>query len=382
MAGITTAAEAAQILNNAMETLGWDTRIDTTTPESTEEGFKAVTALGEDARSALLKQAIIILTFRNYGTMFDSSKNPMRRFIRNDVDFGGGEEDIYHDIITPVTGFWAADFAGMENDSADSDALAQKVAENLVRYYNYDVTKKFHATKDSIDIPMSITEYELKQVFTPTAFARFIDVKMANLQWSAEYALLTHVIGNVRKMITDEKVIFKSGMDLNSLNGVTTVVEYLRTATDSMKMLSKNFNYAGVTAVSDEDDLFLLVKPEFINRIQVRGYSNAFNVEYYREKNRLIVLPEGSDFGTHNGEQVHAILLDRRAIVESIKYWAVKPFVVANTDYTNYFLKAKVLRGYNEFFNAVAITGAPIGTFNGSQAISGTVTVDGEGALV
>lgn len=375
---VTTVAQAAEILNTSMENLGWDTRIDTSTPETTEAGFRAVTALGEDARSSLLKQAILILTYRNYGTMFDSSKNPVRTFIRNDTEFGGGEEDIYHDIITPVTGFWAADFAGMDNGSAESDALAQKVAENLVRYYNYDVTKKFHAKKDSIDIPMSITEYELKQIFTPSAFARFIDVKMANLQWSAEYALLTHVINNIKKMVTDGKIIFKSGVDLNSVNGVTSVVEYLRTATDSMKMLSTNFNYSGVTAVSGDEDLFLVTTPEFINRIQVRGYSNAFNVEYYREHNRLIILPEGSDLGTNGEEKVHAILLDRRAIVESIKYWAVKPFVVANTDYTNYFLKAKVLRGYNEFFNAVAITGDPIGDYNNSQLVN----VEGGGQLV
>lgn len=375
---VTTVAQAAEILNTSMENLGWDTRIDTSTPETTEAGFRAVTALGEDARSSLLKQAILILTYRNYGTMFDSSKNPVRTFIRNDTEFGGGEEDIYHDIITPVTGFWAADFAGMDNGSAESDALAQKVAENLVRYYNYDVTKKFHAKKDSIDIPMSITEYELKQIFTPSAFARFIDVKMANLQWSAEYALLTHVINNIKKMVTDGKIIFKSGVDLNSVNGVTSVVEYLRTATDSMKMLSTNFNYSGVTAVSGDEDLFLVTTPEFINRIQVRGYSNAFNVEYYREHNRLIILPEGSDLGTNGDEKVHAILLDRRAIVESIKYWAVKPFVVANTDYTNYFLKAKVLRGYNEFFNAVAITGDAIGEYNNSQLVN----VSGNGELV
>lgn len=363
--GITTAKQAAEIINESAVALGWEKIINENgTADELEADFHKVTALGEDARSNLLKQAILVLVFRNYGTMFDSSKNPMRRFIRNDIDFGGGEEDIYHDIITPVTGFWAADFSDMENDSPESDALARKVAENLVRYYNYDVTKKFHAVKDTIDIPMSITEYELKQIFTPTAFARFIDVKMANLQWSAEYALLNHVIGNIRKMITDGNIIFKTGADLNSVNGVTSVVEYLRTATDSMKMLSKNFNFSGVTAVSDEDDLFLVTKPDFINRIQVRGYSNAFNVEYYRENNRLIVLPEGSDLGTHDGEPVHAVLIDRRAIVESIKYWAVKPFPVANTDYTNYFLKAKVLRGYNEFFNAVAITGDAIGAFD------------------
>lgn len=366
--------QGSTILNQSLETLGYGNY---QIPLSTDEGvtddtiksaYAAIAALAPSARSALLDQVVTILKYRNYGTMFNAEKNPIRKFFRNDINFGGGEEDIYHEIVDPVVGNWASDFAGMENDSADSDAQAEAVAKNLVRYYNYKVTKKFHTAKRPIDIPMSISEYEQKQIFTPDGFTRFIDVKMANLQWSAEIALLDRVIGDVRTMVNARAVVLNEGNDLNTANGVTTLVEKLRTYTDAMKMPSTAFNQAGIRTLSDDGDIFLFCTPEFVNRLQTRGYANAFNVEYYREHNKLVILPYGTDLGTDTqGKPVLAALVDRRAIVESIFYWEVKPFVVANTDYTNYFLKAQVLSGYNEFFNAVAFSGDAIGDFTPSS---------------
>lgn len=375
--------QGSTILNNTLATLGYG---DYKIPLSTEEGvtddkikaaYGAIAALAPSTRSALLDQVVTILKYRNYGIMFNAEKNPIRKFYRNDINFGGGEEDMYHEIVDPIVGNWASDFAGMDNDSADSDEQAEKVARNLVRYYNYKVAKKFHTAKRPIDIPMSVSEYEQKQIFTPDGFTRFIEVKMANLQWSAEIALLDRVIADVRTMVNDRAVVLNEGNDLNTSNGVTTLVEKLRTYTDAMKMPSAVFNKAGIRTLSDDGDIFLFCTPEFVNRLQTRGYANAFNVEYYREHNKLVILPYGTDLGKDTqGKPVLAALVDRRAIVESIFYWEIKPFVVPNTDYTNYFLKGQVLSGYNEFFNAVAFSGDAIGDFDAS------VQVSGEGALV
>ena len=372
----TTLAEGAGILNQTLQSLGYgDYQIDTTSNDTITAGFEAIAVLAPTALSQILSQTVAILVFRNYGLMFDASKNPIRKFLRNDVNFGGGIEDIYHEILSPIEGIWASDVYSGNKTPA-------QVAEQLVDFYQGDVSKKFHTEKWKIDLANSLTEYEIKQVFTAEGYARFVDVKMANLQWSAEYQLLLLGIANVVKQITDGKIVVKSGFNPNTINGVTTLVEQIRTVTDGMQTPNALYNYAENVAVSDEEDLFLFCTPEFVNRLQTRGYANAFNVEYYREHNRLVVLPAGTDLGEIGGEKVLCALIDRRAIVMSIMYWAVKPFVVSNTDYTNYFLKISVLRGYNEFFNAVAFTGTEIGAFDNAQTISGNVTVDGEGALV
>lgn len=384
-----TIQEATGYLNQSLSDLGYG-QYQIPTPDGTNDpevraAYQSIAALAPSARSALLDQVVAILKFRNYATMFDASKNPVRKFFRNDINFGGGEEDIYHEIVSPIEGNWASDFAGLDNDSPESDEAAEAVARNLVRYYNYKVTKKFHTTKKPLDIPLSISEYEQKQIFTPEGFTRFIDVKMANMQWSAEIALLGMVIADIRTMVNARAVVAVKGIDMNTPAGVTDTVEKLRTYTDAMKMPSVAFNSAGILTLSSDDDIFLFCTPEFVNRLQTRGYANAFNVEYYREHNKLVVLPYGTNLGTdEDGDPVQAVLIDRRAIVESIFYWEIKPFVVANTDYTNYFLKGQVLSGYNEFFNAIAFSGDAIGAFNGTLPVNvgNVVQIDGEGVLV
>lgn len=365
----TTLAEGAAILNQTLTSLGYgDYQIDTTSSDTITAGFEAIAVLAPTALSQILSQTVAILVFRNYGLMFDASKNPIRKFLRNDINFGGGVEDIFHEILSPIEGIWASDvYSGTKTPA--------QVAEQLVAFYQGDVTKKFHTEKTKIDLANSLTEYEIKQVFTAEGYARFVDVKMANLQWSAEYQLLQLGINSVKQQISDGKIKFKTGFNPNNVNGVTTLVENIRTVTDGMQTPNALYNYSEKVTMSDEGDLFLFVTPEFVNRLQTRGYANAFNVEYYREKNRLVILPAGTDLGTVDGEKVLCALIDRRAIVMSIMYWAVKPFVVSNTDYTNYFLKISVLHGYNEFFNAVAFTGTAIGAFDNS------VNVNGEGVL-
>ena len=361
----TTLAEGAGILNETLVSLGYGQyQIDTTDNSTITAGFEAIGALAPTALSQVLSQTVAILVFRNYGLMFDSSKNPIRTFLRNDIEYGGGEEDIFHEILSPIEGIWAADvYTGSKS--------ASQVASQLVDFYQGDIQKKFHTEKVNIDLAQSLSEYEIRQIFTPAGYARFVDVKMANLSWSAEYQLLLQGIKVMKDMIADQKVIFAEGFNPNTRNGVTSLVEALRTTTDGMRTPNALYNYSEVVSMSNEEDLFLVTTPDFVNRIQTRGYANAFNVEYYRNNNRLILLPAGTDLGEDaKGKKVLCLLVDRRAIVMSIMYWAVKPFVVSNTDYTNYFLKCKLLKGYNEFFNAVAFSGEEIGTYDDSTPVS------------
>lgn len=367
---ITTAAQAAAIMNQSLSELGYSYQIDTTNNETIEQGFKAIGAYPESQKNAILKQVNTILVFRNYFTMFDESKNPTRRFWREDTEYGGGIEDLYHEIIEPVEGFWAEEFA---KDSVNDDELALNIAKDLVKYHGSKIKHKFHTEEDAFTIPLSITEMEAKKAFTPSGFVSYIDVKMANLQASAEVKLQNIAIEAIKQMVTDGNLVYQGGFNLNHPNGVTDAVEYVQTTSDEMTNLSNEFNNEGVLNISNFDDVFLVTTSEFINRLRVRGYANAYNLKEYAIKNRLMVLPKGSDFGTIDGKKVHAILLDRRAIVMSLRYWKMKPFIVSNTDYENYFLKVRVIKGYNEFFNAVAIVGDDIGAFNDNTAPS-TVT--------
>lgn len=374
---LSTAQGLAGIMNEALTNYfgRGSYQIDTTSLESIEAGFGEVGVYPAEMKNALLNQVNLVLIYRNYGTMFTESKNPTRRFWRDAIRYGDGIADIYQEILEPISGIqgiWAQDYAGQ----TDTSELALNNAKYHFNFHKGDVQKKFHVDTTRRDFAISVSELEISKAFTPEGFAGYINVKIANLQWSAEVHLLTAAIENMRKMVTDQNIIFSTGHNLNNQNGVTETVETIRTITDSMTSLSRSYNKAGIITISDSEDLYLLTTPQFLQRIGVRGAANAFNINEYRLQNRVLILPEDTDFGkAPNGETVHAMLVDRRAIVMAMRYWKMAPFVPTGADWQNYFLKIEYLHGYNDFFNAVAFAGEPIDDF--FDGVGGaTITVE------
>lgn len=353
-----TAIECAGWLNQALEKTGYPYRIDTTNEQTASDGIKTIGAFPPSQLNAIMDQYNAILIFRNYGLMFRESDDPTRTFWRDFVNYGGGIEDIYHKIIDEEPVVWAEDFSGLSAEQ--SQQLGQKLAGDAYSFKKEDVIKKFHTDMDGFRLKLSRSDLAISEVFTPEGIVNYTDVQIANLQWSANVHLQKHTIACIKKMIDDNKIIFKTGYNPNTPSGVTSIVEGVKTCTDAFKAPSDKFNYSQVLNKSDEEDIYLVVTPEFLNRIETRGYANAFNLNEYRIKNRLIVLPYGTDFGTFSNEKVLAVLLDKRAIVMALRYWKMMPNIVPNSDFINYFLNVKFISGYNEFFNAVAFTGGEV----------------------
>lgn len=365
---LSTAQGLAGIMNTALVNyFGANAQqIDITSLETIEDGFNTIGAYPDTMKNGILEQVNVILIFRNYGTMFTESKNPTRTFWRDAVNYGGGLADIYQEIIEPISGIqgiWADDFAGKTPEQKRELAL-----NNAAYHFNFhsgDVEKNFHTQTERYDFPISVSELEISKAFTPEGFAGYISVKIANLQWSAEVLLQARVIANMKRMVEDNNVVFFGGINLNNTSGVTEAVETLRTATDAMKAPDNKWNKAGIVTMSDEADLYLVTTPEYLNRISVRGSANAFNINEYRNKNKVIQLPAGSDLGTNpnTGEKVFAMLVDRRAIVMAMRYWKMAPFVPSGSNWQSYFLKIEFIKGYNTFFNAIALSGEDIDDF-------------------
>lgn len=357
-----TAIECAGWLNQALEQTGYPYRIDVTSEQTASDGIKAIGAFPPSQMNAIMDQYNAILIFRNYGLMFSESDDPTRTFWRDFVNYGGGIEDIFHEIIDEEPVVWADDFAGLNAQQAQE--LGEKLAGDAYSYKKADVIKKFHTDMDGFRLKLSRSDLSISEVFTAEGIVRYTDVQMANLQWSANVHLQKHTIACIKQMIEDNKIIFKTGYNPNTPSGVTSIVEGIKTFTDAFKAPSDKFNYSQVLNKSDEEDIYLVITPEFLNRIETRGYANAFNLNEYRMKNRLIVLPYGTDFGTFSNEKVLAVLIDKRAIVMALRYWKMMPNIIPNSDFINYFLNVKFIKGYNEFFNGVALTGADILEFS------------------
>ena len=359
---------AAGIINEGMERLGYskESQInvgDDATIETITEGMKRVGSLPADLVNPLLNQIDIVLIYRNYATMFTESKNPTRTFWRDAINYGGGEEDIYQEILTPVEGVlgtWAEDYA--DGDDGNSKALSS--AAYHFGYHPGKVTKKFHTAKKHFDIAISLSEHEISKIFTPEGFAGYVSVRLANIQYSAEYKLMGVVIENIVRMANNQAMMYRENFNLNDMLGVTDFVEDIKMVTDGMKMPSTLFNQAGILTFSNDEDLFLVTTPEVLARVGTRGAENAYNLEQYMFHNRVIKLPAGTELGTSpNGQQILGIVLDKRSIVMALRYWSMRPFIPSGSDFQNYFLKVEYVHGYNEFFNCVALCGEGLDTF-------------------
>ena len=346
-----TAKQGATYLNETLAKLGYDYQIDLTSDATIEAGFKEVGAFAPSMLDNIVSMQMKILKTRVYNSMFTESKNPMRRFFRDAIEYGGGIQEIYMKLIEAEDGYWA--HADMTDTEAD------EIARDLVSFKEDDVINKIHPVNFKFRIKMSLSDLEISKLFTPNGYADFIGSKYSNFQQSAEAKLQEIGIAKIQEMVKAGKCKFETGLDLSTPNGVTSVVERINTVSDGMSTLCSDYNYDGVKTTTDFDNLYLVVTPKFINRLRSRGYANAYNLEEYKAKNRLIILPANTIIGTDStGKEIGCLLIDYRAILIAIRYWEVKPFIVSNTDYRNTFMQVQGIVDYNTFFNAVAfVTG-------------------------
>ena len=362
---ITTAAQAAQLVNQTLVNTGYgDYQIDTTSADTLETGFKAIGALPPAMRSNILDGFLDVLEKYTYTSMFDESKNPTRAFWRNAVNYGGAIQELYLHLIEAEDGYWA--------DQNMTDETAQAIATDLVKFKADEISQKVHPIDVSFRVKMSLSQSDISKMFTPTGMEQFLNGKYANFRQSVEAKFMYAVIDRIKSMVTDNKIKTIAGLDLNTENGVTEFVETLNTVNDGMQTLSAMYNYDEVTAMSPEEDyIYLVCTPEVYNRIASRGYANAFNISYYKNNNRIIMLPAGTVLGNaSSGRQIGALLVDYRSVICALRYFETRPFLVSNTNYSNMFTQAQLITGYNEFFNAIAFETGEVTNFTNAGGMS------------
>lgn len=355
---ITTATQAAQLVNQTLADNGWESyQIDTTNGDTLEAGFKAIGALPPTMRSNILEAYLLVLEQHTFTSMFDESKNPTRAFWRNGLSYGGAIKEIFLKLIEAEDGYWS--------DANMTDEQAQAIATDLVKFKADDILQRIHPINEQFRLKLSISDLEYSKIFTPAGMEEFLNGKYANYRQSVEAKFMDLVINYLKKMVSDSKVKVLTGFDLNTANGVTAFVEQLNTVNDGMQTLTAMYNYDEVRALSPTSEyVYLVSTPEFYNRMRTRGYSNAFNVEYYKNNNRLIMLPAGTNLGNGpSGRQIGAMLVDRRSVICALRYYDTKPFVVSNTDYRNMFTNVQCIIDYNTFFNAVAFETGEVANF-------------------
>lgn len=369
--------DAATQVNSTMKSLGYDYQIDTTSEDTIQQGFQAIGAFPPDMRTETLLRQQKILVDLVFNSMFDESKNPTRPFWRNDVNYGGAIQETFIQLIQAESGYWFDEYTGA--DPADEN-YAQAIMTDLVKAKLDNIKTKIHPINQKFRIKMSVSDLEISKVFTPQGYADYLNAKYANFAHSIEAQFMLILINQMKDMISNERIVFKSGYTLDTSDGVTSFVESLNTVSDGMLTLNSIYNVEGVQTTSEFDNLYLVINPEVYNRIKSRGYANAFNLAEYENKNRIIYLPAGTSLGNDpDGNAVGAMLVDRRAVLFSLRYWSTKVFNVANADYVNQFTQIQGISGDTGFFQAVAFGTGEVGNFS-NAASSYIIVEDANGA--
>lgn len=355
----TTLLEGAQIVNESLRTLGYEYQIDTTDNDTITAGLESIGAYAPSQRNAIMEQMNLVLQQRNYGVMFDAAKNKFRVFLVDMMENGFGIEDVFHHIIDGREPFW------------DNNETPENIAKDLVSYEMGKITKVFHTEPMERQFKGTIDRRNYEKVFTAYGITRFIDVTLANLSWSAEIWLQKQIISIATKMVADGKIVFNSGNNINTEQGIRNAVESIKSTVNGFLTPNALYNYGAYDEESQRyvpvvnmsesmEDIFIITTPEYMERLKVQGYANAFNLSQFELEGRIIFAPSGTDFGKHNSEDVAFIIVDRRTLVCGIKQWFASSFFVPNTKTTNHWLTVEGIKGYNTVFNAVAVTIEPI----------------------
>lgn len=362
----TTLREGVDIVNESLRSLGYEYQIDTTSNDTMTQGLEAIGAYAPSQRNLIMEQMNLILQQRNFGVMFDASKNKFREFLVDMSTEGFGIEDIFHELLEGRLPLW------------DNQATDEEIYKNLVSADEAKIHKFFHTSRMQRSFEAVIDDRNYEKVFTRYGVTRYIDTKLANLSWSAEKWLMDRAIEVITTMISDGKIVFRGGHNPNTKIGVDNIVEDIKATMAGFLTPNALYNYGvydeeeqryrSVINMTDRDsDIFLAVTPEFLARIKVHGYSNAFNLSQYELEGRLLYLPAGTDLGTHNGERVLACAVDRRAILLGIRHWNGTSFFIPNVERVKHWLNIDGMQGYNTVFNAVAFTGESVDDFFGDE---------------
>lgn len=353
MATPTSLTEALEILNLAKNNEGFQAD-----PEITAENLETIGVLPPNVLNKYINGINLIIEQRYFTSMFDSSKNPWRKFFIDLGKVGFGIKDMFVEMVEGQTPMWDASYTD------------QQVVEDLVKYAVDKVKIKYHEQNMEKQFKATIDEREYSKMFTAAGLPRFIDAKIINLASSAELWLQNEVIGLIKSMVDNGEVVIKSGYDLTTVAGIKQMVEDIRSTSAGATLPSTAYNKEGVMTCADSGDLFLITTHEIMERINVQDLSAAFNVNFANIPANVVYAPNGTNLGTDATTHKNAlfILIDRKALVLGIRTWRMTNFPIPNTLKHNNWLSIEGLKSYNTFFTAVAFCG-DYDTFKGETPV-------------
>lgn len=344
-------AEIIEMYNEAIKDVGFAEGM---TVETYEQVLQQMSTLTAQQINLIIHNMYLVAEQRQFTNIWTREKNPLKDFLFDMKKVGGWTiQDYMLNLLDGITPYW---------DDSYSDS---QVVEGLVKDYEQKISTKYHMKPFSKQFATTIDEKDYGKYFYPYAFDRFVNSKIANLGNSAEVWLLKSVlIDIIKEMVTNNDIVTNANHNPNNDVGVKHMLESIKTVYSGVNQPTALYNKDGVVSITPDDiPVYLITKPSMLERIKTYTYSGAYNLGELILPDRVILVPEDTNLGTMNGQNVLAVALDKRALVVGLRTWRVTDFFVSNELKRNYFLSVEGVRGYNTFINAVAFTGEALGNF-------------------
>lgn len=350
MAGDPTFQDALDALNATRERLN----LTESMPVITADNIADIGVLPADQLNTFMGMFNLVLQERYFRVMFDAKDNPFRAFMIDMREDGFGIRDVMQNIIDGQTPMW---------NESDAD-----IATDLVAYAGDNFEQKYHTKKFERQFKTSINRREYKKVFTAYGIVQYMQNKIANLNASAEYWLMTTVLDEIKDHAEASKFVMVNGLDLNTAQGIKDGIEQVKTVMTGALQPTRAFNKDGIlTKAQDESFLYLITTPEKLERITTQVLAGTFNMPLLDlTKYKVLLAPVGYDLGTvtvgeggdAHDEDVLFIVIDRLAFPVGIKTWEMRTFPVPNTLWDNNWLSIEGIIGIDTFMTGVAFTGS------------------------
>lgn len=342
------AAEIYEALNASYSRLGYGVGNNPVTID--DDSIEAIGVLPESQVNALFHEFNKMLVERWFSNSLNESAKGLFRFvIRNEGDHGFGIIDRFVNLVEAVA---------YPSTGADIAADLVTAASNPI-----DV-KKFTDPYSPGRYKGTIRRQELRKFLTPGGMTEYISFIETNLFQSAEYGMLMEVANMIKTAIEAGAVPVVTGVDMNTENGICTLIEQMMTAVDGFRQPTALFNVGEkIISTPDAADVVIVTTPSRWNRVRARLYSDRYHLDQLYVDGRVIFAPEGTDLGTvtdlsENEHEVQFVVTDARGWCLDITTMELRPFEVSNMNYLNEFLHVEGVEGsVPSFVNCIAFAG-------------------------
>ena len=330
-----------------------------TPTEVTDDTIAKIAALPDSALSDMFSEINRTLVDRWFSNGLNPSTPGLSRFIiRNQGAHGFSITDRFINLIEAGSyGTTTAEIAARMFDRADNPIDVKKFTDGYKKPY-----------KTTLD------EQSFRKFLSPEGLVQYVTWLESNMFTSAENDMRNEIAGMMKAAVESEEVVTFTGVDMDTENGLATVVENMMTVVDAFRQPTAFFN-KGERLMSTPDgvDIVIVTTPSRWNRVRARLLSDRYHLDQLYVSGQVLFAPEGTDLGTvtidegldtEHTESVQFLVCDARGFCIDVTTMQIKKFDVGSENYINAFLHVEGVKGsVPTFCNCVAFLGT-YGTFS------------------